>query len=301
MNHLTQLRKSEEAFQKWFRQAHVLAQSLNCSASDFRKIGTPFECGEKYAGYEVSVKQAIRVPRAFYDNPDDFMPVLVDYLIDNTRMLYRDSVRIAATDSKIYVYKDCGNQLGGILCYLKREGNLITASVIYQIYNCSMSILSDPSQLVKCSDHELRRTTAWGARCRNRFFIWKRIAGFILICLILLSASASVKIDLAYSVISVVASLLLLFFLTICWISITDGDVFAESRRREKEATGHLKGDLSPIHFPVQFYEKEDVNRGIAKNLDHQVFFEKTVSVIARAVSLAEQSQHTHSSGEDNQ
>jgi hypothetical protein len=301
MNHLTQLCKSEEAFQKWFRQAYVLAQSLNCSAGDFRKIATPFECGEKYAGYEVSAKQAIRVPTAFHDNPDDFMPVLVDFLIDNVRMMYRDSVRIAATNSNIYVYKDCGNQLGGFTCYFVREGNLITASIIYQVYSRSISILSDPSVLQTCAS--IRGSLARKILGRARFRFGARIFfhGLWLSYYFWLIYNG---INNGFQAWAFSGPLGILHFGS-PWLWIIMWWVFriaTDSERDLKgEAIDHLRNDLSPIHFPVQFYNQQDVIRGIAKNLDHQVFFERLSGIVARAVALSEQANHTHPSFEGDQ
>jgi hypothetical protein len=294
--------KSEEVFQHWFRAAYELSQRPSVAGKDFFNVGYPWNVKGKSFGYDFLFKRTIRVPPPFHGNPDQFASVLIEFLIDNVLILYKDSVRVFVWERGVGFYKDCGDQIGGYYCQLSREGNLFTMGIMYQIYVKSHSVLMKPDALMKCDARIVKRSTACSAARRLRFFRiresldgLKSLLQVALVCAICFVLGQWLpKGNLLRGVANLVFICSLIFFALILlyipyYIIGGDGKI---GKWRDKLIRDAARGnfDLSSVHFPVLFNDHREVTEGIAKGIDHQVYIERLGAIVERAVSIGEQS-----------
>ncbi len=307
MTYLSQLTKSEEVFQEWIKKSETLAKGATGSSKQFRRIRDPYDADDKYPCFDFLEKITIRVSPQFYDTPDEFMPLVIDYLIDNAVLVYDDSLRIAACNHSVVFHKDCGDQLGAVVCFLEREGYCITAALGYNIFHLSQSIKMSSSALQPCNNTTMRNTLAFKSYRASRFFKTKRFIGFVLMTAVFsllilgLIACASLIARGFFEQIKIAAGFLGFLFGGYVFYSFNrfvDGEVASEHRALVWESNQRLTNDLSPIHFPVMYLDQEGVVKGIAANQDHQVFIQRIRGILQRSVALAEQVHNVSQAGD---
>jgi hypothetical protein len=293
MNTLEKLIQSEKIFQNWLIASYGIHQKPGSVAKDFLNVGSPMDSDDKFVGFQYLFKRTVKTPTAFIGNYDAFANALIEFVIDNALALYGDSIRIAVESKKsLAIYKDCGGEIGGFWCGLKREGNIFTLSVCYQIYWGYNSILITPRNLRSCNATSIKESYAYRANRRLSFFFSKRVITFFIITLI----SASIALGLILSEVigfMLLGGLIGLFaglYAILCWDRFINGETNDERSSIEQEANIRPAYDLSPIHFPVKYFSHEKTAEAIAKNHDHQVFIERLQSILEKAVLAGEQS-----------
>lgn len=293
MNTFEKLTKSEEVFQDWLIASYEAHNKAGVEAKDFLNVGSPTGLSDKYDGFEYLFKKTVKTPAVFIGNHDAFAIALIEFIIDNVLALYGDSVRVAVDGNKsLSIYKDCGGEIGGFWCGLKREGNICLLSVCYQIHWGYNSILIDPKKLIPCTAASIRKSYAYRAKRRLRFFYSKRFLIFSIISTLF----AGIVLGLLSSKINwlVVLGVIIGFFtcgyMKLCWDRWTNGETAIERSEIETEANVRLNHDLSPVHFPVKYFTHKKSAEAIARNHDHQVFIERLSSILERAVLAGEQS-----------
>jgi hypothetical protein len=292
MNTQQKLLQSELEFQSWLKASYDTHQKDGVQARDFTAVGSPTASGDKYSCFEYLFKRTVRTPSTFIGNHDAFAIALKEFIIENVLDLYGSSIRVAMNGNEsLAFYKDCGGEMGGFWCGFKREGNIFTLSVGYQIYWGYNSILIDPKNLLSPNTTNITKTYAYSAKKRLDFFYSKRFFTFLTISIIFGSIAFGL-VD-AGGMLSILGVLIGLFtggYMIACWQRWSQDETKSERAEIEREFNVRVGHDLSPIHFPVKYFSHEVAAEAIAKNYDHQVFIERLSSVLEKAVLAGEQS-----------
>jgi hypothetical protein len=297
MANLTPLEKFkiiEDTFQNWFRKAYELKDYTDVDVDLLirdlpgakREGNMEFD---RYFAYDVQFKSTIKIPPQYQESPQSFINALGKYFVDSAKFLYKDQVRYEYYGStrtgdwcRICVYKSCGSDVGCFCAFFQLEGNLVVAEVSYQIFGQVIPLVSPPDMLKAFDIIEMAATgrddllnsiatIEFGER-----FIFEKPYLYLTFPLMLLFR------PLAF----------VFWPLTFVYFFIDDFIKTYNQRRRGRlhRRNGAISQDLSPIHFPVKYFNHDDFNEAFTKSHDHQIFFKQLQEVVNRMSALGESS-----------
>jgi hypothetical protein len=281
------LTEIEDRFQKWIQRTSGVRRKVAYNAKDFLNVGWPETI------WHTLYRKNILIPPAFHQKPEQFIPVLQEYLIDNVLFLYKEQIRLAVDNSFIGIFKDCGNQLGVFIITLKREGNLVLLEAGYSIYQKQASITTDDllaAKNVKCEALNVYDDLSISRKANFLFLIGGStlipIFGFLGFSAVrYLSFSENFKDPQNFKELLGGTTFFCLsaFFCLIIYF----GSLEAAVKSKSLYIMKYLKG-LSPKSFPTHLSENGPTEL-ISKNSYHQAFLEQVNAIVNKAVSLGEQ------------
>jgi hypothetical protein len=317
---IEKLKIIEDDFQKWFRKAYELKDYTDVDV-DFLVRDLPgaksSSSFQTYRYYETQFKSTIKVPPQYQDCRQRFIGALGKYFVDSSKFLYQDQIRYtyegfqnsAPGDwCRIDVYKSCGDEVGAFCVYFKLEGNLVITQVGYQIFGQMMSLCSEPENLRSFSAESLNMSGR-GKMFQyypKVFFDWlfNMITGLAGIIWIVLSylLSQGLREDakqywpfflaLIFSSAVVAIPAFLSWIFLICFFDSVRITIFSNPDERLAHQVTVIEQDLSPIHFPVKYFNHDDFNEAFTKSHDHQIFFKQLQEVVNRMSALGESSNN---------
>lgn len=301
MTHLTpedKLMLIEDAFQKWFHKAFELKDYYNVNTDtlvrELPRAKSPQDLLVRYRFYATRFKSSIKVPQEYHDNPRRFIPALGKYFIDSAKLLYTDRIRYEYTGFTseapgdwcwIDVYKSCGDDVGCFCLKFQVDGNLVVAEVGYQIFGQVIPLTSPPGLLRPFTHRGLfengRVDPGSSEGCGVVLvFIIAAISLFILMRAYVFPHNENRFIDMIGGL-----GFMLLFFLFPLAKQCLFGDNVDPRRLRVEIA---IQQDLSPIHFPVRYFNNDEFNDAFSKSHDHLVFFKQLSAVVDHMSALGD-------------
>jgi hypothetical protein len=303
---IEKLKIIEDDFHKWFRKAYEFKDYTDVDTDllvrDLPKAKSSTKI-QRYDYYKTQFKSTIKVPPQYQDTRELFINALGKYFVDSAKFLYRDQIRYEYTGFQssnpgdscwIKLYKSCGNEVGLFCVNFKLEGNLVVAEVGYQIFWQVMPLTSPPEMLKRFNPSALSATgrddlLGSVATIGNgaRYLI---IASLFLPCIPVFFCNAAessvfIKTILLFCAISGYLAPFGCYFLNRMLIGLNEYKI--DRRHRRKTA---LEQDLSPIHFPVKYFNHDDFNEAFTNSHDHQIFFKQLQEVVNRMSALGESS-----------
>ena len=303
---IEKLKIIEDDFQKWFRKAYELKDYTDVDTDLLvrdlpgAKSSTKIQ---RYDYYETQFKSTIKVPPQYQDTRELFINALGKYFVDSAKFLYRDQIRYEYTGFQssnpgdscwIKVYKSCGNEVGLFCVNFKLEGNLVVAEVGYQIFWKVMPLVSPP-EMLKTFNHgalsatgrdDLLGSVATIGNGARYLIIASLFIPFITACFFNDGKySEFVKTILFFSLLSVYLLPPGCYVLNQMLIGLNEYRIDRLHRR-----TTAIEQDLSPIHFPVKYFNSDDFSNAFNKSHDHQIFFKQLQEVVNRMSALGESS-----------
>ncbi len=316
---LEKLKIIEDDFQKWFQKAYELKDYTDVEV-DFLVHDLPgaksFSKIRRYRYYNTQFKSTIKVPPQYQDTPNLFINALGKYFVDSAKFLYKDQIRYEYTGFKsnapgdycwVDVYKSCGDEVGAFCVYFKLEGNLVIVEVGYQIFSQMMPLCSEPRDLRSFSAESFNRSG------RGKMFRYYPKLFFDCLALIIIGLGLIFWFVLSYLgsketlgdprfpffgkaffclVISFYCAVIVFIpFAILCaGFEFARSIIFSNPDERLAQQKIAIQQDLSPIHFPVKYFNSEDFNDAFTKSHDHQIFFKQLQEVVNRMSALGESS-----------
>ena len=323
---IEKLKIIEDEFQKWFRKAYELKDYTDVDV-DFLVRDLPgaksSSSFQRYRYYDTQFKSTIKVPPQYQDNPRSFINALGKYFVDSAKFLYKDQIRYGYMGFEsnapgnwcwIDIYKACGNEVGCFCLHFKLEGNLVVVEVGYQIFHQLIPLSSDPNILSSFNFKSLAMSGRGRifryapksilnilSRIESIGFLFSWFVGFVLTVRWFLYLGdksinfADISDILDFAWVAFLSAVIGVFFaLPFDWIckmtKMCIGVFFDDPETRMLQQKTAIDQDLSPIHFPVKYFNHYDFNEAYTKSHDHQIFFKQLQEVVNRMSALGESS-----------
>lgn len=283
-----QIFKAEENFRNWLEIASSFSkQNSPPTLGVLQNAGSPLMGRAHYFDPALN-KQEVRIPREMTADPKQFVFRLMEFILYQMHGVYGGNVLdFVEGDSILGFVKDCDGDVGLCCFEFKRDGNIITVDIGYNIFQGEKSIISSADDLLPSKSYRYRVYKAL-AYILAKKASWMRLWFWILLSPLILYG-LMVPVALARAIADVFACLpcfgLVYFFLF--------SNLLANCSKARKELLAkikcHLILDLSPIHYPLKVYSHSAIQKEINQGKSHQLFIKRGLEIVNHAAQLSEQ------------